>query len=106
MATAGELGPESVIHAVGPMMGAGDGKLCNATLDSLELAEDHKWGSIAFPAISTVGLGSPVDSCALVMISATVEFLKSRDLRLKVFFCLYDYEGYDVFEMELGGVEE
>ncbi len=88
-------------------MGEGDedNKLKNATLNGLKLAEKHNLCSIAYPAISTGVFDFPVDRCAEIMIKTTIDFLKSRDMSLKVIFCLYDYEAYDCFEDELEKVK-
>lgn len=102
--TAGNLKAKYVIHAVGPRMGEGDEdeKLKNAALNSLKIAEENKLESIAFPAVSTGIFGYPVDRCAKIMLNTTVEFLKSRDLELKVIFCLFGHSAFDVFEKEIG----
>jgi len=104
--TAGRLKAKYVIHAVGPMMGEGDEdeKLHNATLNSLKIAEKHELGSIAFPAISTGIFGYPVDRCAKIMLQTTVDFLKSKNLDLKVIFCLFDYSAFDFFAEEINKV--
>ena len=103
MTTGGDLPAKHVIHAVGPMMGEGqeDEKLHNATLNSLKLAADNKLESIAFPAISTGIFGYPIDRCAHIMLQTTVDYLKSKDVVLKVIFCLFDYSAFDVFEQEI-----
>lgn len=102
--TAGNLKARNVIHAVGPRMGEGneDEKLKNATINSLKLAEENRLESIAFPAISTGIFGYPIDRCAKIMIHTTIDFLKSKDLELKVIFCLFDYSAFKVFEQEIG----
>jgi O-acetyl-ADP-ribose deacetylase (regulator of RNase III) len=53
--TGGNLKAKYVIHAVGPIHGEKneDGKLKDATLNSLILADQKNLKSIAFPAIST-----------------------------------------------------
>src|SRR5512141_3168507 len=63
--SAGNLPCSYVIHAVGPRMGEGDEdrKLRDATIASLERAEELKIGSLAFPAISTGIFGYPIQRC-------------------------------------------
>ncbi|MDZ7265147.1 MAG: macro domain-containing protein, partial [candidate division KSB1 bacterium] len=75
--TGGNLKAKHVIHAVGPMMGEGDedNKLRQATLNSLKLADQHQLKSIAFPAISTGIFGYPLDRCARIMLSETINYL-------------------------------
>jgi len=101
--TGGKLKARHVIHAVGPRMGEGeeDQKLINATLNSLKLMDEHHLSTIAFPAISTGVFGYPIDKCAKIMISTTIEYLK-RDTQIKeVIFCLYTSTDFKVFEKEL-----
>lgn len=65
---AGHLPCRYVIHAVGPVWGSGheEAKLSQAIRGSLELAEQLKLTSIAFPAISTGIFGFPKDKAAVV----------------------------------------
>ncbi len=79
--TGGNLKARYVIHAVGPRMGEGneDEKLKNATLNSLKVAEENKLKSVAFPAISTGIFGFPLDRCAQIMLSTTIEYLKGKN---------------------------
>ena len=103
---AGELPAKHVIHAVGPRMGEGDeeAKLKGATRSALELADSHKLRSIAFPAISAGIFGYPLADCARVMLSTTIEYLKSGEHSVeKVVFCLFDDRALREFEK---GLEE
>ena len=101
--TAGKLKAKHVIHAVGPRQGEGeeDRKLNDATLNSLKVADENKLNSIAFPAISTGIFGYPLDKCAAIMLSTTIEYLKGRTALEKVVFCLHDSPAFDVFVSEL-----
>jgi len=89
--TGGNLKARYVIHAVGPRMGERneDEKLKNATLNSLKIAEQNKLKSVAFPAISTGIFGFPVDRCAQIMLSTTIEYLKGETNIKQVVFCLF-----------------
>jgi O-acetyl-ADP-ribose deacetylase (regulator of RNase III) len=101
--TGGKLKAKFVIHAVGPKRGEGDEneKLNNATLNSLKLADKYNLKSIAFPAISTGIFGFPIDRCAKIMLSTTIDYLKGGTGLQKVIFCLYGKESCDVFENQL-----
>ena len=101
--TGGKLKARHVIHAVGPRQGEGDEdrKLKNATLNSLKVADENKLRSIAFPAISTGIFGYPLDKCAAIMLSTTIEYLKGKSGLEKVVFCLYDSPAFDAFAAEL-----
>ena len=100
---AGSLKAGAVIHAVGPRMGEGneDEKLRNATLHSLQLADDNHIRSIAFPAISTGIFGYPVERCARIMLETTIGYLQGDTGLEKVVFCLFGKENLAVFTKEL-----
>jgi O-acetyl-ADP-ribose deacetylase (regulator of RNase III) len=97
---AGNLPCRYVIHAVGPMMGEGDEdrKLRDATVASLERAEELKIGSIAFPAISTGIFGYPLPRCARIMTTAVYEFAGRAKSLERVVFCLFDDTALREFE--------
>lgn len=101
--TGGDLKARYVIHAVGPQVGEGDEdqKLRNATLNSLKVAEHNKLKSIAFPAISTGIFGFPLDRCAQIMVSTTIDYLNGDTGIEQVVFCLFGAEAYKVFAIEL-----
>ncbi len=79
----GKLPAKWVIHTVGPKYGHHDGKeaelLASCYRTALELAEAHKFKSIAFPAISTGVYFYPEDEAATVSSRAVRE--KLPDLR-------------------------
>ena len=99
MTGAGDLKAKNVIHAVGPRMGEGEEetKLRNATMNSLLVASEYRLKSIAFPAISTGVFGFPVDKCAEIMLTVTVEYLKRPSQLEEVVFCLWGQDDYNVF---------
>jgi len=101
--TGGNLKAKHVIHAVGPRMGEGDedGKLKDATLNSLKIADKHQIESISFPAISTGIFGYPLDRCAQIMLSTAIEYLKGETGLRRVVFCLYGKESFSGFLDEL-----
>jgi O-acetyl-ADP-ribose deacetylase (regulator of RNase III) len=100
----GNLKTRHVIHAVGPHGSDRDAdeKLISATQASLALAEQHHLASIAFPAISTGVFGYPIDRCARLMVSTTIDFFRQSTGSVKtVIFCLYGRSAFDVFAAEL-----
>ncbi|MBN2468468.1 MAG: macro domain-containing protein [Deltaproteobacteria bacterium] len=101
--TGGNLKARHVIHAVGPRMGEGgeDEKLRNATLASLEVAEQNHLTSISFPAISAGIFGFPIERCAHIMLSATIGYLQRNTTIEKVSFCLLGKESFRTFVDEL-----
>jgi O-acetyl-ADP-ribose deacetylase (regulator of RNase III) len=100
---AGTLPCKFVIHAVGPRMGEGDEdrKLQNATLNCLRVADENKLSSLAFCAISTGIFGYPLDRCANIMLTNTIEYLKGKTGLKEITFCLYDQKALDIFSSTL-----
>lgn len=101
--TGGNLKAKHVIHAVGPIYGEGneDEKLKNATLNSLKLAERSGLRSIGFPAISTGIYGFPMNRCAEIMLTATINHLKGATKIERVVFCLYGKDAFETFKKTL-----
>lgn len=105
---AGRLKARHVIHAVGPRMGEGDEdvKLRAATLASLKVADRNSLASIAFPAVSTGIFGYPLERCAVVMLTATRDYLMGKTGIAKVVFCLYDSLARETFERALAALPD
>jgi O-acetyl-ADP-ribose deacetylase (regulator of RNase III) len=103
LTTAGSLKARYVIHAVGPRMGEGDenGKLKNATLNSLKLADEKSIKSVSFPAISTGVFGFPIRRCAEIMLETSIKYLKGQTGIERVVFCLFTEADYEVFTNQL-----
>jgi len=97
--SAGSLKARYVIHTVGPRMGEGDEetKLIAATHSALKMADDHHLHSVAFPAISTGIFGYPLDKCARLMLSTTLDYVQTETQLELVVFCLYDNVAFDQF---------
>jgi len=74
--SAGRLPCRYVIHAVGPIWGAGDedAKLAAAVRGSLQQAEELKLQSLALPPISTGIFGFPKERAAAVILEALQEY--------------------------------
>jgi len=103
MTTGGNLKAKHVIHAVGPRWGEGDEnrKLASATLNSLRLADKYGLKSVAFPAISSGIFGFPVDSCARIMLSEAISYLKNKTGIEQVSFYLFDHPTFNTFQKKL-----
>ncbi len=90
---AGDLPFRGVIHAVGPKMGEGDEerKLMQALNEAFELAEERRWASLSFPAVSSGIFLVPHATCARAYLRAVKEFFAAhplsqlRDIRLCLF---------------------
>ncbi len=103
---AGKLPCKAVIHAVGPVWKGGqhreDVLLRSAVWNSLELAHQKNFASIALPAISSGIFGFPKDQCAQILIQTALDFCAKfpqsplREIR----FTLIDQPTLEVFLVE------
>ncbi len=90
---AGDLPFRGVIHAVGPKMGEGDEerKLGQALRAAFDLAEERRWRSLSFPAVSSGIFMVPAALCARAYLRAVKEFFAAnpmsqlREIRLCLF---------------------
>ena len=82
---AGDLSAKYIIHTVGPIWiggSIGEPKLLESChRECLQLAMENGVQSIAFPAISTGGLGYPFEKAAPVALTAVTEFVKHAQQR-------------------------
>ncbi len=90
---AGDLPFRGVIHAVGPKMGEGDeeSKIVKALREAFDLAEERRWKSLSFPAVSSGIFLVPHATCARAYLRAVREFFAAhplselREIRLCLF---------------------
>jgi len=100
--TGGRLPAKHVIHTVGPIYR--DGKhgepkaLASCHRESIRVADEHKLGSVAFPAISTGAYGYPVDEAAPIALSSAVDALASATSVSQCRFVLFDVSTVRAFE--------
>jgi O-acetyl-ADP-ribose deacetylase (regulator of RNase III) len=100
--TGGQLAAKSVIHTVGPIYR--DGKhgeaetLANCHRESIRLADEHGFRSLAFPAISTGAYGFPVREAAPIAISAAIDALTSATRVKTCRFILFDLATLRAYE--------
>lgn len=103
--SAGNMPSRYVIHAVGPIWGEGDEdrKLHDAVCSSLQLAEQHKFSTIGFPAISTGIFGFPKNRGAVVILDAILDFFNENPgVQVEeVHIVLIDEPSVRVFENEI-----
>jgi len=101
---AGKLPCRAVIHAVGPMWGAGDEdrKLRAAYTSALELAHRQGFMSMAFPSISTGIFGFPVGRGAAIALKSVEDFCVTHpDSPLReIRFTIIDVKTVEVFRRE------
>lgn len=93
---AGNLKAKAVIHTVGPVWQGGEAHeaslLQQAYHNSLQLALDNGYQTLAFPAISTGAYGYPAQEAAEIAFSTVEAFLTRRSLPEIVYFVCYDAE--------------
>ncbi|HEY5811641.1 MAG TPA: O-acetyl-ADP-ribose deacetylase [Terrimicrobiaceae bacterium] len=96
-----------VIHAVGPVWHGGhrgEGELlASCYRRSLEIAQENKLRSIAFPAISTGVYGYPVKEAASVAIATVTEFVASDPSFEKIVFCCFSARDLAIYSELLQG---
>ena len=87
------LPAKHVIHAVGPVWHGGgseeDALLASCYRTALELAAEHSFASIAFPAISTGIYAFPADRAARIAIGTVVSDLPRRPAIARIVFCCF-----------------
>ncbi|MFU0864756.1 O-acetyl-ADP-ribose deacetylase [Kluyvera ascorbata] len=102
---AGNLKAKAVIHTVGPVwQGGGETEaslLQEAYRNSLQLALDNGYHSLAFPAISTGAYGYPPKDAAEIAVSTVAAFLTRRSLPEVVYFVCFDNETTQLYQQLL-----
>lgn len=103
--TAGDLPHTYVIHAagMGQNLKTSEDLVYDATLSSLELAEELGLASIAFPAIGTGVGGLSITDCARAMRSALDDFVDEEVESIQeVHFVIFDKEDTEEFKKAFG----
>jgi O-acetyl-ADP-ribose deacetylase len=101
MTGGGNLKARHVLHAAS--MGLGGIRTTAKSLKTsaghcLRLACEHKFKSIAFPAIGTGVSGFPMEECAQIMLQEAAQHLRGTTSIETVYFVLFDGAAKDVFE--------
>jgi len=98
--TAGNLNAKKVIHTVGPNWNNGksneEQKLKNCYLNSLKLADELNFKTIAFPNISTGIYKFPKQLAANIALEIAKVF-EANCLQEVIFVC-YDQENFDIYK--------
>lgn len=89
-----------VIHTVGPVYRGRpqDSRLLGECYtNSLTLARDHKFRSMAFPAISCGVYGYPIEQACKIAVDTCAAFMQAHDLPEKVIFMLFSAADLEVY---------
>jgi O-acetyl-ADP-ribose deacetylase (regulator of RNase III) len=98
-----------VIHCLGPVYGIDnpeDMLLGNCYGNALQLADQHRIDSIAFPAISTGIFGYPIEEATQVAFRTIKKFLPKLIYVKHIRFVLYDRSALDIYEKYLEKLNE
>lgn len=91
-----------VIHTVGPVWRGGGARepalLASCYRRSLEIAEAHALGSIAFPSVSTGVYGYPGQAAALIAVTTTWEYVARGTSLREIIFCCYSAADLETYE--------
>lgn len=102
-----KLPARHVIHTVGPVWQGGDvgedDLLASCYRRSLELANDNRLASIAFPAISTGRFLFPPDRAVAIAIETTRDHLQRPESVESVVFCCFDDRAAGHYRQLLSG---
>lgn len=90
-----------VIHCLGPVYGIDspeDVLLANCYRNALQLADQHRIDSIAFPAISTGAFGYPVEEATQITFRTIKRILPKLVYVKYIRFVLYDQSTLSIYE--------
>lgn len=87
------LNARGIIHTVGPVWrGGGNGEaelLASCYFNSLQIAKQQGYRSIAFPSISTGVYGYPMELAVPIAVNTSVEFTKTGSCIEEIIFCCF-----------------
>jgi len=97
-----KLPAKFIINTVGPVWNGGknneDNLLANCYKNSLKLAVENNFKTIAFPAISTGVYRFPLERATKIAVAEVKKFLKKNESVEKVIFVCFDEETYSIYE--------
>ncbi|MFD1803102.1 O-acetyl-ADP-ribose deacetylase [Mixta tenebrionis] len=101
---AGNLPARAVIHTVGPVWRGGEqGEaelLASAWRNSLRLAAEHRFATVAFPAISTGIYGYPKAEAAAIALRTIAAFFQQHDYPQQVWLVCFDQQMYRLYQQQ------
>ena len=97
---AGNLPARFVIHAVAPIYrgSTNDAQILRGAYDSaLQLAQEHRLESIAFPSLGTGAYGYPIEDAARIALTTVLAHMRETTLLREVIFALFSSRDRDVY---------
>ena len=95
-----------VIHTVGPIWRGGEageaGILANCYRSCLAIAQDQRFGAIAFPAIATGVYGFPREAAARIAVAEVLRHLAEHEIPATVIFACFDEATRQAYRAALG----
>ena len=109
--TAGYALPANhVVHTVGPVYrdgASGESELlASAYRSSLELAQQHRLKSVAFPSISTGAYRYPIEQASRIALETSIAWMRKHRLPEKVVFVLFSQQDLAVYDESLTRILE
>ena len=98
------MSAQYIFHAVGPIYDnrPEDQRLLRSAYQScLDLAEQHRVRSIAFPSLSTGAYGYPLTLAAPIALQTVIEHLRRPTNLQTVIFALFGSRAYQAFVIAL-----
>jgi len=103
--TGGNLPAQHVIHTVGPVYRngkSGEARLLrNAYHNSLRLAEEKGFKTLAFPSISTGVYGYPIEEASGIALTTVIEHVKACTSLERVVFVLFSHHDFEIYSRRL-----
>jgi len=100
---------KGVIHTVGPVWrggSVGEAKLlADCYRNSLALAAENGFRTIAFPAISTGVYGYPLEAATSVAVKEARRHQALHEMPLRILFCCFSEQDAEVYRRELATSE-
>jgi O-acetyl-ADP-ribose deacetylase len=97
-----KLPAKFVIHTVGPVWRGGKNdepkQLASCYRNSLTIADEHGFQSIAFPSISTGVYGYPIELAAKIAVETISEITGKKSNLNEVLFCCFSQKDLEVYE--------
>ena len=109
--TAGyDLPANHVVHTVGPVYrdgASGESELlASAYRSSLELAQQHRLKSVAFPSISTGAYRYPIEQASRIALETSIAWMRKHRIPEKVVFVLFSQQDLAVYDESLTRILE